>query len=61
MKIVSLAVSKKKGTRKKIVDEATRCKEIVKSLLEFGRQTESRFEPIDINKAILDGLFFLEN
>jgi len=46
---------------KKIVDEATRCKEIVKSLLEFGRQTESRAEPIDINKAILDGLFFLEN
>jgi len=46
---------------KKIVDEATRCKEIVKSLLEFGRQAESRFEPIDINKAILDGLFFLEN
>jgi PAS domain S-box-containing protein len=46
---------------KKIVGEATRCKEIVKSLLEFGRQTESRVEPIDINKAILDGLFFLEN
>ena len=46
---------------KKIVGEATRCKEIVKSLLEFGRQTESRAEPIDINKAILDGLFFLEN
>ena len=44
----------------KIVEEATRCKEIVKSLLEFGRQTDSRFEPIDINKAILDGLFFLE-
>jgi two-component system NtrC family sensor kinase len=45
---------------KKIVDEASRCKEIVKSLLEFGRQTESRFEPIDVNKAILDDLFFLE-
>ncbi len=45
---------------KKIVDETTRCKEIVRSLLEFGRQTESRFEPMDINKAILDGLFFLE-
>ena len=44
----------------KIVEEATRCKEIVKSLLEFGRQTDSRFEPVDINKAILDGLFFLE-
>ena len=42
----------------KIVEEATRCKEIVKSLLEFGRQTDSRFEPVDINKAILDGLFF---
>ena len=46
---------------KRIVEEATRCKEIVKSLLEFGRQTESRFEPMDINKAIIDGLFFLEN
>ena len=46
---------------KRIVDEASRCKEIVKSLLEFGRQTESRFEPMDINKAIIDGLFFLEN
>jgi PAS domain S-box-containing protein len=44
----------------KIVEEATRCKEIVKSLLEFGRQTDSRFEPVDINKAMLDGLFFLE-
>ena len=46
---------------KRIVEEATRCKEIVKSLLEFGRQTESRFEPVDINKCIIDGLFFLEN
>jgi len=46
---------------KRIVEEGTRCKEIVKSLLEFGRQTESRFEPVDINKAINDGLFFLEN
>ena len=27
---------------------------------EFGRQTESRFEPIDVNKAIVDDLFFLE-
>jgi two-component system NtrC family sensor kinase len=46
---------------KKIVEEGTRCKEIVRSLLEFGRQTESKFEPMDINKAIIDGLFFLEN
>ncbi len=46
---------------KKIVEEGTRCKDIVKSLLEFGRQTESRFGPVDINQAINDGLFFLEN
>ncbi|MBW1679154.1 MAG: PAS domain S-box protein [Deltaproteobacteria bacterium] len=46
---------------KKIVEEGIRCKEIVKSLLEFGRQTESKFEPMDINQAINDGLFFLEN
>jgi two-component system NtrC family sensor kinase len=46
---------------KKIVEEATRCKEIVKNLLEFSRQTESKFEPVDINKALIDVLFFLEN
>ncbi len=45
----------------KIVQEATRCKEIVKSLLEFSRQTEPKIEPTDVNKAITDGLFFLEN
>jgi len=46
---------------KKIVDEATRCKEIIKSLLEFGRQTEEKFEPVDINKTVIDVLFFLEH
>ena len=45
----------------RIAEEATRCKEIVKSLLEFARQTGSRMEPIDINRAINEGLFFLEN
>jgi two-component system NtrC family sensor kinase len=45
----------------KIVQEATRCKDIVKSLLEFSRQTEPKMEPTDINKGITDGLFFLEN
>lgn len=45
---------------KKIVDEAIRCREIVKSLLEFGRQTEAQFEEVDINQTINDGLFFLE-
>ncbi len=44
----------------KIVQETTRCKDIVKSLLEFSRQTEPKMEPVDVNKAITDGLFFLE-
>lgn len=45
----------------RIVQEAGRCKEIVKSLLEFARQSEPRIEPVNINQAITDGLFFLEN
>ncbi len=45
----------------RIVQEAGRCKDIVKSLLEFARQTEPKIEPTDINRAITDGLFFLEN
>ena len=45
----------------RVVQEAGRCKEIVRSLLEFARQTEPKMEPVDINRAITDGLFFLEN
>jgi PAS domain S-box-containing protein len=45
----------------RIVQETGRCKEIVKSLLEFARQSEPRMEPVDVNRAITDGLFFLEN
>jgi len=45
---------------KRIVEEGTRCKDIVKGLLEFARQSESRFESVAINKAIDDVLFFLE-
>jgi len=45
----------------RIVQEAGRCKDIVKSLLEFARQTEQKMEPTDINRAINDGLFFLVN
>ncbi|MGQ9647102.1 MAG: PAS domain S-box protein [Thermodesulfobacteriota bacterium] len=51
----------KRGDLARIVQEASRCKEIVKSLLEFARQTEPKMEPTDINRAITDGLFFLEN
>src|SRR5574340_595514 len=36
----------------RIVQEAGRCKEIVKSLLEFARQSEPKMEQVDINRAI---------
>ena len=45
----------------RIVQEAGRCKEIVKSLLEFARQNEPTMDPVDINLTITEGLFFLEN
>lgn len=51
----------KRPDLERIVQETGRCKEIVKSLLEFARQTEPKREPVDINRAITDGLFFLEN
>ncbi len=51
----------KRGDLARIVQEAGRCKDIVKSLLEFARQTEPKMEPVDINRAIVEGLFFLEN
>jgi signal transduction histidine kinase len=51
----------KRADLDRIVQEAGRCKEIVKSLLEFARQTEPKKEPVDINRAINDGLFFLVN
>jgi two-component system NtrC family sensor kinase len=51
----------KRQDLERIVQEAGRCKEIVKSLLEFARQTEPTMEPTDVNRAITDGLFFLEN
>ena len=50
-----------RGDLMRIVQEAGRCKEIVKSLLEFARQTEPKMEPTDVNRAISDGLFFLVN
>jgi signal transduction histidine kinase len=45
----------------RIVQEASRCKEIVKSLLEFARQSGPKKELTDVNRAITDGLLFLEN
>ena len=51
----------KREDLRRIASEATRCKDIVKSLLEFARQTEPKMDPIDINRSINDGLYFLEN
>ena len=51
----------RRGDLARIVQETGRCKEIVKSLLEFAHQTEPKMEPTDINRAINDGLFFLVN
>ena len=46
---------------KRILRDAERCKETVKELLEFARQTRHEMRPLDINKAIMRTLFLLEN
>jgi len=45
----------------RIGEEATRCKEIVKGLLEFARQTSYKMEPTDLNRALVQGISLLEN
>lgn len=45
----------------RICDEASRCKEIVKGLLEFARQTSYKMEPTDLNRALIQGISLLEN
>ena len=44
----------------KIVNQATRCKEIVKGLLDFSRQTEPEMNQKDINKIVNDVLSLVE-
>ncbi len=44
-----------------ILKDAERCRETIKELLEFSRQTRQLMRPHDINKAILRTLFLLEN
>ena len=46
---------------KRILRDAERCKDTVKELLEFARQTRHEMRPLDINQAILRTLFLLEN
>lgn len=44
-----------------IVRETKRCREIVKSLLDFSRQTPSSMIPLDLNEVIRQALRILEN
>jgi signal transduction histidine kinase len=46
---------------KRILRDAERCRDTVKELLEFTRQTKHFMRPHDINKALERTLFLLEN
>jgi two-component system NtrC family sensor kinase len=45
----------------RILQDAKRCKDTVKELLEFARQTNHQVQPHDINQAISRTMFLLEN
>jgi len=45
----------------KAVTEATRCKDIVKGLLDFSRQTEPKIEQSDVNKILEQTLDLVKN
>ncbi len=45
----------------RILRDAERCRDIVKELLEFARQTRQERRPLDINSALSRTLFLLEN
>lgn len=45
----------------RILTDAERCRDVVKELLEFSRQTSHLMQPHDVNKAISRILFLLEN
>ena len=45
----------------RILQEAKRCSDTVKELLEFARQTSHMVKPNDLNKALLRTMFLLEN
>jgi PAS domain S-box-containing protein len=51
----------RKEDLERICEEATRCKEIVKGLLEFARQTSYKMESTDINRALVQGISLMEN
>jgi len=45
----------------RILKDAQRCRDTVKELLEFARQTRYNIQPHDVNEAISRTLFLLEN
>ena len=45
----------------KIIDASKHAREIVKKLLIFGRQVESKRDIVNINEVITDGLYFFES
>ena len=45
----------------RILKDAQRCRDTVKELLEFARQTRQFMKPLNINKAIERTLFLIEN
>ncbi|MDY6969326.1 MAG: PAS domain S-box protein [Spirochaetota bacterium] len=46
---------------KRIVSETARCKDIVKGLLEFSRQTDYKMSLVDLNRLLEQGMSLLEN
>ncbi|MFP4474464.1 MAG: two-component system sensor histidine kinase NtrB [Desulfatibacillaceae bacterium] len=46
---------------RRVLEDAQRCRETVKELLEFARQTRQEVRPHDINQALRRTLYLLEN
>lgn len=44
----------------RIVDDAERCRSIVKELLEFARQTQQKVQPVHLNEALKHKVFLIE-
>ena len=46
---------------KRILRDAARCRDTVRELLEFARQTQREMSPLDINRAVTRTLYLLES
>jgi two-component system, NtrC family, sensor kinase len=63
-KLVLEEYNLEEGARKdlaRVMEDAERCRDTVRELLEFARQTKHILRPHDINRAISRTLFLLEN